>query len=194
MLGFAWRIPLVPVCSLAVIASRVASELLLPAIPAESPNAPVGGAVAGPVQVVAVLNAFRKQVFAASWWCDSSGLRPIAAPQVIDAGEWCASPSDSLRGDQENAGGIERQNCPVVLTGPGLELYVPEAAGVLNGGSWEALEPNSRWIAPTAMWEPRASDVGLLGWRAFQSRQTVAPELLLANYVRASAAEEKAGH
>ena len=161
MLGFAWQIPVVPICSLRAIAFRASEQLRVE--PAR-----------GGVWVVAVLNAFRKQVFAASWWCcKSAGMQPIAVPQVVDADVWISHPLESL----QRSSGDDDGDGEVLITGPGLEIYRPETAGVR--------------LAPADLWWPRAADVGQLGWQALQRGEFLEPAELRANYVRTSAAEEK---
>jgi tRNA threonylcarbamoyl adenosine modification protein YeaZ len=198
LLGFAWDIPIVPVCPLQSISARCADWLSL--------TDRVGAVEAGhgnrhhrPVRVVAVLNAFRQQVFAAGWSYAAVGEQLLAEAQVVDATAWCQQPMASLQpcvgrrnssGQPTASGG--QDGSPVLLSGPGLAIYTPAAARqLLARDGLQLAEADSLWLAPAEIWEPRGRDVGSLGWEAYCNGMHLSPEDVQANYVRASAAEEK---
>ena len=167
MLAFAWKIPLAAVDTLDVIAERQRS-LVAGQAAAEVPEGQT---------VLTVINAFRQQVFVAGWMFESAcGWRRIATSQVVDVRSWTRDPLGSMASYPDfDAGRVTGG----VVSGPGLELYPPELAA-----GWRLADP--------ADWHPRAIDVAELGWRTHLSGETVSAAELLPNYVRASAAEEKA--
>lgn len=166
LLALAWEVPIAAVDSLAVIAQQ--QRLRLDA--AEPPEDE-------PVAVVSVLNAFRNQVFAAVWRWEPGGLwQPWAKSQVVDAKRWQEEPIRSVHGNSEEKLG----DCQVVLTGSGLQLFRPEPMPTYA-------------VAHQDDWSPAAENLGRLGWRLFQEGRTQSAAELVPNYVRASAAEEKAG-
>lgn len=191
MLGMAWNVPLVGVDTLEVIAWPHASQIgkiVSPRIEESEISAPE---IEVTRVVVPVLNAFRKQVFSAIW---RSGPTPrrLTQTQVVDAGDWMTSAVTSLSTkivrneepvpEQEPAVQQELKQAaegPVLFCGPGLEQYQPNPMPQYE-------------LAPEDTWAPRAEVVGQLGWRAFQAGEADTPVTLRPNYVRASAAEEKA--
>jgi tRNA threonylcarbamoyladenosine biosynthesis protein TsaB len=162
MLAFAWNVPVVAVDSLAAIALRARKS--------EPPQT-----TSERVVFVTVMNAFRKQVFAGVWTETNAPkqILQIAATQVVDIATWIAQPLVSLVETPLPA----RQQ--VIVTGPGLEVCQPQAADNMQ-------------IAASKLWFPRASEVAELGWQGFKDGFAVSAVQLLPNYVRCSAAEEKA--
>ena len=167
MLSLAWQIPIAGVDSLATIAQRASEH-----------NRPSPGWE--PV-IVTVINAFRKQVFAAAWKDSLNGCCQRLTPtQVIDAAEWCQQPLGSLQFNAALTSLPEAQGKHISVSGPGLLNYRPtETAGVS--------------LVSEGLWMPRAIDVARLGWLTFQAGGAVGAADLQPVYVRASAAEEKAG-
>ncbi len=209
MLGLAWKIPLVTVDTLQVIAARSAQVVVKNFCEAGEEL----GAEANQPVVVAVLNAFRKQVFAAAWCVSTDGpqpklapeglgltLKPLATTQVLDAPLWQAQPLSSL------------ENCARDLRPPSsLPPCSPPALPPNSHPS--ALEQNSQeprriWISGPGLrtytpqsdsrvnlidqsaWDPVAGWVGRLGWQNYLAGQAVSAAELCPNYVRRSAAEE----
>lgn len=197
MLGLAWNVPIVAVDTLEVMAEQVA------------------GFYSGePALVVPVLNAFRRQVFVGGWLsCEpqdelhrAAGFRQVALSQVVDATAWAASPcppqaslSTSEVPGQEVIMStavnlpnpdLTPHNCnrnsfdpckKIVVVGPGLLNYRPAQRCCHCNLPVEVIEDI----------HPLASAVGLVGWRKHQLGCVESALTLSANYVRASAAEEK---
>lgn len=161
MLGWAWKIPIVPVDTLEVIAFRTLE------------SAPTGLAVVA----VPVINAFRKQVFTGAWQLSSEGhLMQIAESQVVDAATWISSPLHTQQREAPTSDHLRE----IWVAGPGLTQYAtaekePQWATPIR--QWPELEPHARWVAQ-------------VGWRRYQQGFQVEAKALAANYVRASAAEE----
>lgn len=185
MLGMAWGIPIAPVDTLAAIARQTYDwhQSHHPGL-TEQESLP-------PVAIVPVLNAFRKQVFAAGWWSGESALREVAVSQVVDAALWQAEPWRVLKTthatSQQNhqpgpAQAAFTQTAPkdpqVLVSGPGLNSYQPAPQLGLR-------------LADPVCWSPMAGTVGQLGWDVFQQQRAVKAGQLRPNYVRASAAEEQ---
>lgn len=167
MLAFAWGIRLAPVDTLDAIGEQQRVDATAQAQDSASDG----------LAVLSVINAFRQQVFVAGWMFEAAfGWRQIASSQVVDARTWERDPLGSMvcRSDFDLGKVAE-----VVVSGPGLEAYHP------------APQPHLR-LADPARWQPRAVDVAQLGWRAHLAGKTVTAAELLPNYIRASAAEEKA--
>jgi tRNA A37 threonylcarbamoyladenosine modification protein TsaB len=140
-----------------------------------------------PVRLVTALNAFRKQVFTASWLVDASDIHNVRPACVVDAAQWLADPwgADTSTEDSSVAGTAGETCTEVWLSGSGLSLYAPPAA--------VEDQPNVHYrCAATELWQPLAEDVGQLGWHAYQLGQGVSAADLAPNYIRASAAEERA--
>ncbi|MEO8269522.1 MAG: tRNA (adenosine(37)-N6)-threonylcarbamoyltransferase complex dimerization subunit type 1 TsaB [Aureliella sp.] len=216
MLGLAWQIPLVAVDTLQVIAARGAQNV--------AKNYHEVGrvleAAAAQTIVVAVLNAYRKQVFAAAWRIPSgssgdgpqakdgsheSGLAmiPWAEAQVLDAPLWQAQPLSSLKARLPELSSPEF-SCTNPPTHPPALPPIPCAPTIQEG----SLTSRQIWVAGPGLrnytprndcgvnlidesqWDPIASWVGRLGWQHYLAGQAVSAEVLLPNYVRGSAAEE----
>lgn len=167
MLAYAWQCPLVAVDTLAAVAR----------------GASYGDHTKGePVVVIAVLNAFRRQVFAAAWHRENDAWNELAASQVIDAANWQQQPLQALQPRAEVAAG-ERpwgrwESARCVVLGPGVEVYPPS--------------PHARVeVARAEWWQPRAAHVAAIGWEKFLAGQTTSALELLPNYLRASAAQER---
>ncbi len=168
MLAYAWKIPVVAICSLQAIAAAAAWQSHSAAAqPTQSMQ---------PTRIVAVMNAYRGQVFAASWLWQAEKLHLLAPPQVLDASQWCSAPFHSLKRSSSAASSF-----PILIAGPGLSTYLPQPAS-----SSEPFE-----LAPQSIWEPQAAVVGRIGWQKFQHGDITTAEALAPNYIRASAAEEK---
>ena len=167
MLAFAWNIRLAAVDTLDAIGERQRAS----AVGQGQSVIPDG------LTILSVINAFRQQVFVAGWMFESAvGWHPIASSQVVDVPKWKKDPLGAM---VCCSGFDSGKVTEVVIAGPGLELYQPE------------FQPHVR-IADPALWQPRAVEVAQLGWRAHLAGKTVTAAELLPNYVRASAAEEKA--
>ena len=148
-LAWATKIPVVFIGTLRAIAAQAAPAL------SESPS---------PWRIVAVSNAYRKQVFTATYTFDDPlTCREVHAPTTMDVSHWKSIPSQDTW-----------------VTGPGLAL-MDEA--------WRS-EHSDRLVDPR-YWSPRASVVGQLGYQDLQSGKGLDPVELLPEYGRASAAEEK---
>lgn len=178
MLGLAWQIPIVPVDTLHVIAAQTAHDLTSPGLLAKD----------APAVVVAVLNAFRKQVFAGAWRIPTDAphspplnLIPLAQPQVLPAELWQAQPLDALTCTHENCstnfGATPRPSPTLWISGAGLRNYTPQLDDRMN-------------LADPARWDPTAAWVGRLGWHSYLAGGAVSAAELAPNYVRSSAAEE----
>lgn len=164
MLAWAWQSPIAALDTLHVIAH--ASAIALRATENAAGNPPQRRLI------VPVLNAFRRQVFVAAWEATTAGeLLPVAESQVIDAGLWQKTPLGFLADSRFGA-------CEAVVSGPGLDIYPPVKDAAVQ-------------VADPTVWHPKAADVAVLGWHAFQAGRAISPAQLLPNYVRASAAEEK---
>lgn len=185
MLGLAWSLPIVAVDTLQVLAYQIVHRH------------------AAPSQIIAVpvINAFRRQVFTSAWLArPDATIVPLSQAHVVDADIWVDHPmgsgllEDELSQDsQVDAHGSQFQVSPsdriaalattlISVGGPGLEVYRPNILPTSPGRPTvqivEGVNPDAQWV-------------GRIGWQLFQSGQTLSPETLVANYVRASAAEEK---
>ena len=185
MLGLAWGIPIAPVDTLAVIARQTYLW--------QQGNHPgrTEQESRPPVVIVPVLNAFRKQVFAAGWVSGECAPREVAVSRVIDATLWQAEPWRALQTTdatsqhsrqpapgQEDVTQAAPTDARVLVSGPGLHSYRPTP------------QPGLR-LADPVCWNPMAGTVGQLGWEVFQQQRAVTAGQLRPNYVRASAAEEQ---
>ncbi len=162
MMAWAWGIPIAGVDSLACICQRAK-----PCIALDSGQTHV---------LIAVMNAYRKQLFAAAWELTPSAMIPLAASQVVNAAAWIEQPAHSLHWDRPLP-------CPwsemrLYTSGPGLIPYQPTNSEQIT-------------LVDQALWMPRAVEVAQLGWLAAQRGAVVSPADLQVNYVRPSAAEEK---
>jgi tRNA threonylcarbamoyladenosine biosynthesis protein TsaB len=161
MLGLAWNVPIVAVDTLEVLALQLTD---LPELRSE-------------VLIVPVINAFRRQVFVAAWQASSDGtFNRVALTQVIDADRWISTPLPPfVEAYPESRAG------KILVAGPGLVNYRP--VGRCPGTGLEVQIVDN--VSAQAGW------VGQIGWRQFQAGQVHTAASLAANYVRASAAEEK---
>lgn len=193
MLGLAWSLPIVAVDTLQVLAYKIVHRH------------------AAPSQIIAVpvINAFRRQVFTSAWLArPDATIVPLSQAHVVDADIWVDDPMGSgllegelSQGSQADAHGSQFPVSPIdrndalattfiSVGGPGLEVYRPN---IPTPSPHANPSPKSgrptlhiiEGINPDAQW------VGRIGWQLFQAGQTHSPESLVANYVRASAAEEK---
>ncbi|MCA9191379.1 MAG: tRNA (adenosine(37)-N6)-threonylcarbamoyltransferase complex dimerization subunit type 1 TsaB [Planctomycetales bacterium] len=122
-----------------------------------------------PTLIMPVINAYRGQVFTAAWKVvDEIGLGEcVFTPQVCDAKLWQSG--DLIpKGDWGSR---------IAVSGPGLRTY-PMSAG--------------HTITPAnAFWDPRAEDVLEVGIKQWKVSGGETAANVQANYLRASAAEEK---
>ncbi len=162
MLSLASHIPIVPVDTLEVIAQRYFENVALLST--------------DPVQrFVTAINAFRKQVFTANWIIESQTLRRASDDAVVDMSHWIHCPWYGPEFDAEFD--AESKAIGGCVTGPALHVVQPA---------------NDRWtLANSELWQPMAEQVGRIGMREFMLGHTTSARELTANYIRASAAEEK---
>ena len=160
MLAMAWNVPVVAVDTLQAIALRAC------------------GAVSQSRQgdpILAVINAFRGQVFATAVQFREPGKLTVLVPScVLDAQQW--------REDPLNALGSEVKSAQVLVSGPGLRNY-PLPVELLYGVYYQSLLPE--------VWNPTAVQVARLGQLGLEAGLTHNAFTLEPNYIRASAAEEK---
>ncbi len=149
MLAWAWSIPVIAVDTLHALAVQLAPH---------APEAQV---------IVPVLNAFRKQVFVATWQRDASGaLVSVQPTRCVDAVDWQTRPhdlSDGLR---------------TICGGPGLELYKPRTCQQVS-------------LADRSYWELTLSALADVACTKFEAGDLLSAQQVMPKYVRASAAEEK---
>ncbi len=164
MLGMAWNIPIVPVDTLAAIGLRAAEELRSDEV------------------LISCINAFRGQLFAAAFK-KSTQASPhvLVRSRVVDAPAWLNDPRLAL---QDGLNGLDSVPPSALLTGPGLKTYpLPtETANRTEGYR----------TAPEELWSPTAREVAILGQVGFERGEGRDAMHLDPNYIRASAAEEKA--
>lgn len=168
MLAMAWDIPLAPVDTLHAIVHRQRA--------ASQPQQPCK------VYIIPVLNAFRRQVFTALWQLDGDGrLECLRESCVCDAATWIEDPRIALleAPGSPTAGELSVDELTTWVAGPGLDTYRPKPASNLQ-------------VASAEFWYPDVSDVAAIGQTKFDKGETRAAAELLPNYIRASAAEEKA--
>lgn len=196
MLAYAWRIRVACVDTLEAIAWGVAQATRAQAIPTEAIpteaadevlSTGAARAADAPLLIVPVVNAFRKQVFAAAWRYAPAGNQPLwqqlAAAQVIGAAQWQAAPLHSLSAAPATAAGLAAPTLtatglePIVVCGPGLQSYLPHPTPPVA-------------LAEQRLWQPKAASIAELGWEKFRRGQVVAADQVRPNYVRPSAAEE----
>jgi tRNA threonylcarbamoyladenosine biosynthesis protein TsaB len=165
MLAMACRKEIVPVDTLAAIAARFVSDHA--ALPS------------GPFRLVTAMNAFRKQVFTASWLIDRGHMQLSRPACVVDAHRWQSDPWGGPAANGSHQGSAEELE--VWITGSALASYAHPTA-------------NQRChIAPAEIWQPLAEQVGQLGWQGYLQGKQLSAKDLTPNYIRASAAEEKKG-
>lgn len=160
MLAMAWNIPVVPVDTLQAIALRARGVL-----PHAQSTAPI----------LAVINAFRGQVFATAVQFLDARVPQVLSPScVLDSAAWSTNPLDALACDVKAT--------TVFVSGPGLKQY-PLANNFNGGVHIESL--------PIEVWNPTATEVSHLGQIGFDVGLAKNAYTLEPNYIRASAAEEK---
>lgn len=193
MLGLAWSLPIVAVDTLQVLAYQIVHRHAAPS----------------PIIAVPVINAFRRQVFTSAWLArPDATIVPLSQAHVVDADIWVDNPMGSglLEGElsqdsQADAHGSQFPVSPsdksnalsttlISVGGPGLEVYRPNIPSNITSAN-----PSTMLGRPTVQIvegvNPDAEWVGRIGWQLFQAGHKLSPESLVANYVRASAAEEK---
>ena len=160
MLAMAWDIPVVPVDSLHAIALRARNFL---------PQSQSGG------PILAVINAFRGQVFATAVQFSEQGkLTELVRSCVLDAQLWRTNPLDAFGRDLESAS--------VWVSGPGLRNF-PLVGDFMKGVYYQTVSSEA--------WNPTAIEVARLGQLGLESGFARNAFTLEPNYIRASAAEEK---
>lgn len=203
MLALAWNVPIVAVDTLQVLACQIAAQ-----------HAVNRQSVADAFMVVPVINAFRRQVFTSVWLAGSNGtVFPLTDSNVVDADVWLespvagavvdnsrppVSPSISLSASSfwasdsvSSVSAVQPVGLPsrILVGGPGLESYRPQLLNCQFQSKLglEAAVPVEIFpgIIPDAKW------VAEVGFQRFQAGLCESADSLLANYVRASAAEEK---
>jgi len=197
LLGWAASKPIAAVDSLAAVAKRF--QLALPASSA-SQSRPAGWRA----PLVTIVNAFRKQVFTASWYVDAEGIQPVRPSVVVDLSDWLHDPwgaEKKLTSEPVGARPLVAQQVvaeqqevdqPVWVSGSGASLV---SAALVEGADQVQSAVPSRgvaWrLATEELWQPMAEQVGHLGWQTLLAGRAVDAAALQPNYLRASAAEEK---
>lgn len=114
--------------------------------------------------VCPVIDAQRKQLFCARYRCHVDGLTTeVEAERIVALDDWLAE----LAPDE-------------TVTGPGLSLF-------------EGRLPRHVVVTDPGRWMPAAVHVGRIAWLAYQQGRRDDVWKLAPRYLRASAAEEKAG-
>lgn len=150
-LAWALQIPTAPVGTLQAIAAQAAVDL-------------AAKSVSPPWRIVAASNAYRKQVFTATYeFHEDLSSTEISPPTTMDLQQWANQVME-----------------PAWVTGPALKLLTPNH-----------LEALSTQLIDTKQWAPTAAMIGRLGHRKFQNSEALEPSQLLPEYGRVSAAEEK---
>lgn len=121
----------------------------------------------------AAIDAFRGQVFCRR---ESRSGEVRVASQALDRERWLGSfsPGGAATGGAASGGG--------------------EQTILASGNAWAriAAVPAGVRLAPEQLWHPTAATIGMLGWRAHQQGASIEPMRLRPDYLRESAAEEKA--
>lgn len=152
-LAFALKIPVAPIDTLHALALQlVHSPELLPV---------------SIQRLDVLLDAYRGQLFSASWQRYTSGdWAPQLPSHLLDVDAWLATLT-------------QPNNSPMAVAGPGLERLhsklSPEILQIPAG--------SSRLLGST---------IARMGWISLQENATLPPNLVVPNYLRRSAAEEKA--
>ena len=116
----------------------------------------------------AAIDAFRDQVFCRR---ETRAGEVLVASQALDRDQWLRS----LSPGGATTGGGE----PTIL-----------ACG--NAWARTAAVPAGVRLASEELWHPAAATIGMLGWRAHRRGESIEPMRLRPDYLRESAAEEKA--
>ncbi len=114
-----------------------------------------------PARLAVILDAKRRQVFAAVYDWGGGGYRRVADPRMIEPGV--------LLGESPR---------PVAVIGEGIEYHR------------EAVEASAVAVLDESVWWPRASNVLRLGWRLAEQGRFTAARDLAPSYVRRPEAEE----
>lgn len=188
VLAMAAAKPIAPVSTLHAIALRFAQNQKLH----DQANCDVGRSTPhSPLCLVTAINAFRKQVFSASWTIENEVLLQRSAAKVIDVQTWCDDPW-AIR-TQDN---LASTSLPLAASPANSETAAPPGEIWVTGSALGVVPVptstnSSVRSADRELWQPMAEQVGLLGWQLFRSGQCVSAEALLPDYLRQSAAEEK---
>lgn len=165
MLAMAWKVGVVPVDTLQAIAFRQTK--------AEGQDEPESKLV------VPVINAFRKQVFSSAWEIpagtnqDPSKMTELIPARVVDAEIWKQDPLPEISVAADS---------PAILSGPGLDIYQPDVTA--------SQKPVG--IADQSLWHPDAESIAAIGSSLYAAGKAQDPIDVTPNYIRKSAAEEKA--
>ena len=160
MLAMAWKVPVVPVDTLQAIALRAHG-----AVPQSQKGDPI----------LAVLNAFRGQVFAtAVQFLVPAKLTVLLPSCVMESELWRKNPFDGIASDA--IGGR------VLVSGPGLRNF-SLFSDFMDGVSYQTISAD--------VWNPTAVEVAQLGQVNLEGGLARDAFSLEPNYIRASAAEEK---
>jgi tRNA threonylcarbamoyladenosine biosynthesis protein TsaB len=114
-----------------------------------------------PQHLGVLLDAKRRQVYAASFALSDGEARPIEDPAVVDPAAF-----------------VEALPAPRWILGEGI----PYHQDAISGFDYRAV--------PDALWQPRAEEVLYLGWKSASNGETTAPSHLGPLYLRLPEAEE----
>ncbi len=209
MLGLAWSLPIVAVDTLQVLAYQIVHRhaapsqiIAVPVINAFRRQVFTSAWLARPDATIVPLS--QAHVVDADVWVDqpmgSGLLEGLSQPELSTS-----EPADGHAELLPVSPADRRAALATTLIsvgGPGLEVYRPNIQLDLQPNIPPSLTPNitspnssAKLGRPTVQIvegvNPDAQWVGRIGWQLFQAGQTHSPETHIANYVRASAAEEK---
>lgn len=170
MLAWTLNIPVVPVDTLAAIASRFAQS-----------NSVEPGTMPVRYRLVTAINAFRKQVFTSCWTvansthnANSTRVECAHRSSVVDADKWLANPWQVAESDRIC------DDSPLWISGGAI-------------GTYPGLDTSRCSLADASLWQPLAEQVGRLGLAGLAAGRAVTAHELGPNYIRSSAAEENVG-
>jgi tRNA threonylcarbamoyladenosine biosynthesis protein TsaB len=126
--------------------------------------------------ILPVINAFRGQVFSTAIQFLAHGKPTVLIPScVLDAQQWRTNPLGSF--------GYELKAARILVSGPGLKNY-PLVGQLEHAVSYHTVSAEA--------WNPTAVEVARLGQLGLEAGLAKNAFTLEPNYIRASAAEEKA--
>lgn len=114
--------------------------------------------------ICSVLDARKKEVYAAFYRCDDAGI-PRRVTEIV-----AVSPEILIRGIDE----------PILMVGDGLIAY---------RGYWQSVLGDALKVAPAQLWSPSAATLGLLAGEMDEVNQSLDVATAVPLYVRASDAE-----
>lgn len=134
--------------------------------------------------VDAAIDAYRGQVYCRR---ESRSGEVLVASQAKDRDQWLASFSPRSTGPARSQEELIRSQGQAVRS---------EESIVASGNAWTRTEtvPATVRLAPEAAWDPMAATVGAVGWAVHRRGESTDPMRLRPDYLRESAAEEKAAH